>query len=67
MSQIIHVISKEGLSVDFTTEVASTSTYLKTVMKEDPSKTEIMTNLSYDTLVIANKFCKHCISQLSVQ
>ena len=58
MSQVIQVISKEGLSVDFTPEVASTSTYLQTVLKEDPNATEIITNLPYEALVIAQKFRK---------
>ena len=65
MNQVIQVISKEGLSVDFTPEIASTSKYLQTVLKEDPNATEILTNLPYNALVIAQKFCRNNISQLS--
>ena len=36
MSSVVQVISKEGKNVEFSVEVANTSKYLQTVLKEDP-------------------------------
>ena len=58
MSRTIHVISKEGTSVDLSEEVANTTKYLETVLKEDPSVTEITTNIPLNALEIAKKFCR---------
>lgn len=58
MSSVVQVISKEGKNVEFSVEVANTSKYLQTVLKEDPEATEIQTTIPYNALVIAKQFCK---------
>lgn len=56
MSRTIRVISKEGTSIELSEEVANTTKYLETVLKEDPSVTEITTNIPLNALEIAKKF-----------
>ncbi len=58
MSSVVQVISKEGKNVEFSVEVANTSKYLQTVLKEDPEATEIQTTIPYNALVIAKQFCR---------
>lgn len=57
MSRIVKIVSKEGQSVEMAEDVAATSKYLQTVLKEDPQCESIQTNIPYESLVIAKKFC----------
>ncbi|KAK8818586.1 hypothetical protein WA538_003899, partial [Blastocystis sp. DL] len=58
-SRTIRVISKEGTSIELSEEVANTTKYLETVLKEDPSVTEITTNIPLNALEIAKKFLEY--------
>ena len=51
------IVSKEGQSVEMAEDVATTSKYLQTVLKEDPQCESIQTNIPYESLVIAKQFC----------
>ena len=57
MGRIVKVISKEGQAVEIDEDVAITSKYLQTVLKEDPNCDSIQTNIPYESLEIAKKFC----------
>lgn len=66
MSRTIRVISKEGTSIELSEEVANTTKYLETVLKEDPSVTEITTNIPLNALEIAKKFCRILLGESCV-
>ena len=56
MGRIVKVISKEGQAVEIDEDVAITSKYLQTVLKEDPNCDSIQTNIPFESLEIAKKF-----------
>lgn len=57
MGRIVKVISKEGQAIEMGEDVAVTSKYLQTVLKEDPNCESIQTNIPYESLDIAKRFC----------
>lgn len=57
MGRIVKVISKEGQAIEIDEDVAVTSKYLQTVLKEDPNCESIQTNIPYESLDIAKRFC----------
>lgn len=67
MSRTIQVISKEGTRVELSEEVANTTKYLETVLKEDPSVTEITTNIPLRALEVAKKFCRILLREVMCQ
>lgn len=67
MSRTIQVISKEGTRVELSEEVANTTKYLETVLKEDPSVTEITTNIPLCALEVAKKFCRILLREVMCQ
>ena len=58
MGRIVKVISKEGQAIEIDEDVAVTSKYLQTVLKEDPNCESIQTNIPYESLEIAKRFCE---------
>ena len=57
MGRIVKVISKEGQAIEMDEDVAVTSKYLQTVLKEDSNCESIQTNIPYESLDIAKRFC----------
>ena len=49
--------------MEFSVEVANTSKYLQTVLKEDPEATEIQTTIPYNALVIAKQFLDYHLNK----